>query len=395
MDIPERVRWLSQAPQVLEIWQYLDEVLADILSEAIAIQQIPAPTFRELVRANHVLSRFGACNLVDTGIDALNNAYGRLPGADPGAPALLVSAHTDTVFGEGVDLRVNRTEDGRVYGPGLGDNSLGVAGLIALADILRQFRIQPDMDVWFLANSREEGLGDLGGIRAFYEAHGASLGSAIVLEGLALGQIYTAGIAVRRLHIQCHAGGGHSWQHFGRPSAIHSLVRLGARLTELEVPAHPRTTFNIGLIQGGQSINSLAAQAGFHLDLRSEAADSLAALEAQVMDIVAEFQAREPVRFEVEVVGDRPAGSIPTGHDLVQTAQAVLHTLEITPNFKTGSTDANLLLSRGLPTVTIGLTRGDNAHRIDEFIEVAPLRTGMQQLILLALALSGWQPETS
>ncbi len=393
MDIPEHIRRLSQAPLVLEIWQYLDEVLADILAEAILIQQIPAPTFRELVRANHVLSRFGACNLADTGIDALNNAYGRMPGLDSSAPALLISAHTDTVFGEGVDLKVNRTEDGRIHGPGLGDNSLGVAGLIALADILRQFRIQPRMDIWFLANSREEGLGDLGGIRAFYEAHCAHLGSAVVLEGLALGQIYTSGIAVRRLHIQCHAEGGHSWQHFGRPSAIHSLVRLGARLTALEVPRTPRTTFNIGLIQGGQSINSLAAEAGFHLDMRSETSDALATLEAQVMDILAECRASEPVEFEVTVVGDRPAGSVSIDHDLVRTAQAVLHSLDITPSFKTGSTDANLLLSRGLPTVTIGLTRGDNAHRLDEYIEVEPLRVGLQQIILLALALSGWQPE--
>lgn len=113
------------------------------------------------------------------------------------------------------------------------------------------------------------------------------------------------------------------------------------------------------------------------------------------MDILAECQASEPVEFEVTVVGDRPAGSVSIDHDLVRTAQAVLHSLDITPSFKTGSTDANLLLSRGLPTVTIGLTRGDNAHRLDEYIEVEPLRTGLQQIILLTLALSGWQPEAS
>jgi tripeptide aminopeptidase len=392
MTIEEHIRQLTGTAEVQKIWQYVEDVLGDILAEAVLVQQIPAPTFHELVRANHVLSRLGSCGLVDTGLDSLNNAFGRLPGSDPTAHALLFSAHTDTVFGEDTDLTIHR-DDGRIHGPGIGDNSVGVAGLIALADIIRQFSIQPRRDIWFVANSREEGLGDLGGIKAFYEAHAGQIGQAVVVEGMALGQIYHAGIAVRRLHVVCTAEGGHSWQHFGRPSAIHSLLRLGARLTELQVPKSPRTTFNIGLISGGHSVNSLATEASFYLDLRSEDAATLTSLEAEVMGIIDDFRAQEVPQFEVTVVGDRPAGAIARDHALTRTAAAAIETVGLTPSFRSGSTDANLLLARGVPTVTIGLTRGDNSHRTDEYIQIDPLRLGMRQLVLLALALSEWEPQ--
>lgn len=389
MDMPQRVRHLSQSTALG--WSYVQEVLADIIAETVLIQQIPAPTFHELVRANHVLSRLGACDLVGVGIDGVNNAYGRLPGSDPDAPALLVCAHTDTVFRADTDLTLRREEGGRICGPGIGDNSAGIAAMIALADILRQFRARPRRDIWFVATSREEGLGDLGGIRAFYERRRARLGLAINVEGMAFGRVYHAGIAARRLHVVCRADGGHSWHQFGQPSAIHGLVRAAARLTELTPPTRPRTTYNIGLIEGGHSINSLATEASFYLDLRSEDPAALAALEREVMALIA-AAGDEGLRFSVEVVGDRPAGAIPPEHELVQAAIAALETVGVKPITQAGSTDANFLLAQGVPTVTIGVVRGGNAHRPDEYIETATLADGMKQLILLALAAAEWTP---
>jgi len=366
--------------------------MEDILAEAIQIQQIHAPTFHELARANHALSRFGNLGLEDTTIDAVYNTSGRLRGSNPESPALLISAHTDTVFTSDTDLTVRR-EKGRVYGPGLGDNSLGVAALIALADTLRQFHINPPADIWFLANSREEGLGDLGGIRAFYERHGKELGTAIVLEGMALGQVYHAGIAVRRLRIICQAEGGHSWQRFGEPNAIHTLVQIGAQVAKLQPPPTPKTTFNIGLIDGGHSVNSLATEASFYLDLRSQETAALADLEGQVMAIVRHFEATDSVAITVDVVGDRPAGTIDRTHPLVRAAEVALQTVGIQPSFEASSTDANLLLANGIPAVTIGITRGSHAHRPDEYIETGPIAAGLRQVLLLTLAASGWEPE--
>ncbi len=274
-----------------------------------------------------------------------------------------------------------------VYGPGLGDNSLGVAALLTLLDIFSQQYIQPTADIWFVANSREEGLGNLDGIRAVWDMLKSRLGAAIVIEGMALGHIYHAGIAVRRLHITCQAPGGHSWLHFGNPSAIHGLVDAGARILALTPPEHPRTTYNIGLINGGHSINSLAMNADLYLDMRSESSEVLAHFEQQVRDAVNETS-RSGLEFAVDVVGDRPSGQIPITHPLVQLAAAALKLTGHVPQFETGSTDANVLLSNGLPTVTVGISYGGHAHRLDEFIETGPIASGIWQLLLLTLAVA-------
>lgn len=357
-----------------------------LLSDAITIQQIPAPTFAEERRASFVAAQFERAGLADVGRDALHNVYGRWPGDASGAPALLICAHTDTVFPAEADLSVRRDEQ-CVYGPGLGDNSLGVAGLLGLIELWRHAGYRPGADVWLVANTREEGLGNLGGIRAVWDRLAARLGAAIVLEGMALGRIYHAGIAVRRLHVICTAPGGHSWTHFGQPSAIHELVAAGARIITLQPEPRPRTTYNIGLISGGQSVNSLASRAELYLDLRSEDPDELAALEQQVRTLLRPEHA-QTVRFEVNIVGDRPSGQIPTGHPLVQLAAAALRAIGCRARYETGSTDANALLANGLPTVTVGLTTGGHAHRQDEYIDIEPLGAGMWHVALLATAVA-------
>lgn len=370
----------SPAAQVMEAALDIDALLED----AIAIQQIPAPTFSEATRAAYIAQRFSAAGLSDIARDDVENVYGRWSGRRPDAPALLISAHTDTVFPQDADLTIRHDDhDQRIYGPGLGDNSLGVAGLLGLLRLWAAADFRPDGDVWLVANTREEGLGNLDGIRAVWKRLGSRLGAGIVLEGMALGRIYHAGIAVRRLHITCRTGGGHSWTHFGQPSAIHELIAAGARMIALSPPRRPRTTYNIGLISGGQSVNSLASHAELYLDLRSEDPTALAALEASIREIVTGAM-RPSVAFEVAVVGDRPSGRIPIEHPLVQLAAAALHAAGHKARFETGSTDANALLACGLPAVTVGLTTGGNSHRPDEYINLEPLRSGMWQIALLA-----------
>ncbi len=354
-----------------------------IVTDALAIQQIPAPTFHEEARAHWVAERFRQAALEDIHIDALYNVYGRWAGTHPNMPSLLVSAHTDTVFPPETDLRV-RYRGSRIYGPGLGDNSLGVAGLLGLLRALQEHRLRPRADLWLVANSREEGLGDLGGIRAVWHKLRARLGAAIVVEGLAFRHIYHAGIAVRRLRITCTAPGGHSWLHFGRPSALHGLITLGARILALQPPHTPRTTYNIGLMQGGHSVNSLAAFAEMYLDLRSEDPKTLAALEAQVRQAIAQTQS-EKLRFETQTVGDRPAGRLSVEHPLVKLAAAVLQLDDCQPAYASGSTDANIFLAHGLPAITVGISYGGNAHRLDEYIETTPIADGVWHLIALTL----------
>lgn len=392
MDLEKRVAFLRDHPAIKQIWKYLDQNLPDILASAVGIQQVPAPTFNELTRANHVLRSLEDCQLQDTQIDARYNVYGQLPGQDPTRPALLLSAHTDTVFPQETDLSVTHEGNEVIRGPGLGDNSLGVAAVIAVANLMRQLKIRPPRPIWFLANSCEEGLGDLNGIRGFYDTHGDQLGRAIVLEGLALGRIFHEGIAVKRLHVRCFADGGHSWQHFGKPTAIHHLLLLGAKIVQLDVPRDPRTTYNVGLISGGRSVNTLASEADFFLDMRSEDPGELANLESRVRALISETNKVDGISTSIEVVGDRPAGKLPKEHELVRGAAAALAAVGIDGHYETGSTDANLLLAKGLPTVTLGLTTGGNAHRLDEYINTTPFILGLRQVVLLTLAAADWTP---
>lgn len=365
-------------------WQSLPELAGWTVEQAVAIQQIPAPTFYERLRADYVAGQFRALGLQDIHTDEMYNVFGLLPGSKPGKPGLMISAHTDTIFPPDTDLTVRR-EPSVIYGPGLGDNSAGVAGLLALACYLKEQAITPRCDLWFVATTREEGLGDLGGMRAAFAHVRDRVDSVINLEGLAFGHIYHAGISVRRLHITAAVPGGHSWLHFGRPSAVHTIVTLGAKIAALEPVTSPRTTFNIGMIEGGDAINAIATHAGLWLDMRSEDRDTLAALEAQVMAAVDSLQAAD-VTFNIEVVGDRPAGGIPTDHPLVEGALAALARVGVRGVLETGSTDANVPLSLGVPAVTIGLTRGGNAHRLDEYMETEPVELGLRQLIVLVLA---------
>jgi acetylornithine deacetylase/succinyl-diaminopimelate desuccinylase-like protein len=348
-----------------------------VLDMACQIQQIPAPTFAEGARAAFVRDRFAAQGLAEVELDDVGNVYACRPGQGTAAP-LLISAHTDTVFPAGTPLTLERSPE-RIAGPGIGDNSLGVAGLFGVLWALGSDPLPGDL--YLVANVGEEGLGDLRGMRRAVDRLGEQVSATIVLEGMALGHIYHSAIGVRRYRLSAHTEGGHSWLHFGRPSAIHSLVRLGAKITDLVVPLAPRTTFNIGTIQGGTSINTIAREATFDLDLRSEAPALLEALVTRVEGLVAAFNTPE-VRIEASVIGDRPAGSIPRDHPLVQLAARSLEEAGVSGyTFETGSTDANVPLSRGLACVCLGLTRGANSHRPDEYIETRDLDKGLASVV--------------
>lgn len=367
-------------------WGDLSKLAAWVVDQSIAIQQVPAPTFDETERAKLVARQFRALGLAHVDADEVDNVYGLLPGSDPSAPALMLSAHTDTIFDANTDLTIRREGD-LIFGPGLGDNSIGVAGMLGVAHWFRERAVTPPRDIWFVATTREEGLGDLGGIKAAFERLRNRVQYVINLEGLAYGHIYHAGIAVRRLKISMTAPGGHSWLHYGRTSAVHSMVQLASRLSALQPPSNPRTTLNIGFIEGGQAINAIARTASLWLDLRSEDTTTLKAFETLVQREIAAAQLPD-LDIEVDVVGDRPAGQIPGDHPLVEAALATLEQQGVRGSLENGSTDANIPLSFGCPAVTIGITRGGNAHRLDEYIEMRPVADGMKQLLTLVLAAS-------
>ena len=367
----------------------MNDLSARILNLAIDIQKIPAPTFHEFDRAKFVHLRFQQEGLADVKMDDAGNVYARLGGSSRGK-ALVVSAHLDTVFPSNVDLHFQREQD-RIIAPGIGDNSLGVAGLFGLLWALRESNLTLPGDLWLVANVCEEGLGNLGGIRGVMEHFRSrmdhsespfSLLGYIVLEGMAFGKIYHKGLGVRRYRVTIHTQGGHSWIDYGQPSAIHELTALSTRIAAIEPSREPRTTLNIGIISGGSSVNTIAATAMLELDLRSEGSESLELLATQVEKII--LSARKPgVMVEMEIIGQRPFGELPAEHPMVRLAQECLRGVGVEPRLDSGSTDANLPLSLHIPAITIGLTTGGKAHTVHEFINLAPLEKGIEQLLQL------------
>jgi tripeptide aminopeptidase len=350
------------------------------LDLAVNIQQIPAPTFAEQQRANFILDQFLRAGLEDVCMDSTGNVYACFPGSGNARP-LIVSAHIDTVFLAGTNLSVNRTED-KIFGPGIGDNSLGVAGLFGLVWALGEKQASLPGDLWLVANVCEEGLGDLAGMRAVVNRFGGQVSAYIVLEGMALGQIYHRGLGVQRYRIETQTTGGHSWVDHGRPSAIHELADLIGQLTNLKLPEHPRTTLNVGVISGGTTVNTIAARAHLELDLRSESTDELSDLTQRVEARVAEAN-RPDVAVTAHVIGSRPAGKLAPNHSLVKLARNALRQVGIEAHLGVGSTDANIPLSLGYPAICIGLTQGGGAHTVDEYVLTRPLERGLQQLLLI------------
>ena len=258
----------------------------------------------------------------------------------------------------------------------------------------------PPVDLWFVANVGEEGNGDLRGMRAAFDRltadNPAAVGAAIVLEGMGLSRVVHQALASRRYRIHVTAPGGHSWSDFGTASAVHVLAQLASDITHLRPPKSPRTTFNIGLVEGGTSINTIAQHATLELDLRSEQPDALETTVRDVQAILARYQSmrwqQAGVTVTSTVIGDRPGGAIADNHPLVHAAIASLQAVRVKPqlSMRISSTDANIPLSRGIPAVCIGITEGGNAHRTDEWIATPPIESGLRHLLGFTTWAAGW-----
>jgi tripeptide aminopeptidase len=356
----------------------IPEIIDSALEIACQIQQIPGPTFHEDRRADFVASKFQANGLDEILRDAAGNLLGRLRGAHVDSRPLILTAHMDSVFPEAFPLTLQR-EKGRICGPGIGDNCLGLAGLISLPVYLNCLNIIPEGDVWLIATTGEEGLGNLRGIRAVVERFGSTPLGYCSIEGMGLGNILHRALGVERYRVLARTRGGHSWVDFGTPSAIHELARLATRLSGLRLPAKPRSTINIGRFEGGTSVNTIADQAWMEVDLRSETAPGLAEISGAFNQIVT--NSRKPnVEILVDRIGVRPPGELPRNHHFVRLSAQAISAQNLLPRYEIASTEANYPLSQGYPALTLGLTIGDRAHSAQEYIETAPVQKGMSQL---------------
>ena len=359
-----------------------------VIDLAMEIQQIPAPTFEEAQRAEYVRDLFVRAALTDVSVDASGNVFACLR-SNGNAKPLIVSAHLDTVFTRETNLQARR-ENEKVYGPGIGDNSLGVAALFGLIWMLGERDITASGDLWFVANVCEEGLGDLKGMKAVVDRFGSDVLAYLVLEGLALGHVYHRAVGVRRYRVTARTSGGHSWSDYGKPSAVHELSKLVVQLAALTLPSQPRTTMNVGRISGGTSVNVIASEAMLDLDLRSEGQESLASLVSAAEKLIHHAN-RSNVSVEAEVIGQRPAGEMDAYHPLVKLAKDCLREQGLDAVLTTGSTDANIPLSKGYPAIVLGVSTGGGAHTVQEYINTAPVEKGMEQLVRFVEGVIGKQ----
>jgi len=367
-----------------------------ILDEQVALSEIPAPPFKEAARAEAVRQRFVAAGLADVRVDAIGNVLGVRRGRSA-RPHVVISAHLDTVFPEGTDVRVTRT--GPVLkGPGIGDDARGLAVLIAVAKALSSPSVPLAGTVTFVATVGEEGLGDIRGARHLVEKELAGTIDAFVsIDGVGL-DVTNVGVGSRRYKVSFAGPGGHSYGAFGTANPIHALGRAVAAVSELTVPASPRTTFNVGRIGGGTSVNSIPFEAWFEVDLRSSDAAALAALDARFKTLVDHAVVAENARWNkpgqvsatLTIVGDRPAGATAESAAIVHAARSATAAIGERLTLREGSTDANAAMYKGIPAITIdGGGSGSGAHALDERFDSTDSWKGTVRVFLLTLLLAG------
>lgn len=387
-----KVQALLALPEVRAAMQRIDSMIEAVVADTIRITEVEAPPFMEDERAALVAEMMRSIGLDGVHVDAAKNAVGILPAAGEHArqgEALLLAAHIDTVFPAGTDVKVRREGD-ILRAPGAGDNSSSVAAMLGVARLLLEGGFELPREVIFSGDAGEEGLGDLSGMKALMKTYGQRVRHVLPVDG-GVGAVIHAGVGSRRLRVTTHSPGGHSYGAFGVPSAIHALGRMIAGIADIEVPKRPKTTYTVGVIGGGTSVNTIAGEAHMLVDMRSESADELARLEHKVRRAIDDGAKRGEVTYDIEVVGDRPAGSIPLESELPQMILAVNRALGIASYAEASSTDANVPLGMGIPAVTIGIKSGGDAHRATDYVEISSFAPGMKAVLLSILMAVGYK----
>lgn len=379
--------------------EYIKEEDPATTQDTLNMCQIPAPSYKEEKKAEYIRERFREIGLRDVRIDAVGNVLGIWPGTGEG-PSVMLAAHTDTVFPEGTDLSI-RKEGNRYYCPGINDDTHAVAEMIAVAKAMIHADLHTKGDLIFCANVCEEGLGDLKGIKYIFNNDNNIDAFVSVDNPVTGGVVYTA-TGSRRYKVTFTGNGGHSFADFGLPNPIHAMGRAIAKISDFKAPELPKTTFNVGVIEGGTSVNTISASAGMLMDIRSDSDEELERLTEEFMNAVesaveeenARWDADKPqVKADIEVKGVRPAGTQEPDCPIVKAAFDAARMLGIEPELRgESSTDANIPISMGIPAITVG--RGGNeggVHTVHEWFEPVESWLGPQRDLLLILLLAGYE----
>jgi acetylornithine deacetylase/succinyl-diaminopimelate desuccinylase-like protein len=379
----------------------LDRDYDRFVTELIALTEIAAPPFKEAKRATVFAEHFRTLGLRDVAIDSEGNVVGLRPGTDPKLPYILVSAHLDTVFPEGTKVTVRR-EGSKLHAPGVGDDTRGLATMLAYIRALDAAKIRTRRGILFVGTVGEEGLGDLRGARFLLtrSSYKERIAGFFSLDGDDPARVTHRAVGSRRYRVTFKGPGGHSYGAFGIVNPMAAMANAIAELYRLPVPVSPKTTYSASVTGGGTSVNAIPSEVFVEIDMRSEDSASLADLDRRFLAVVqgavdAENKARSTlagsVSFEAKLLGERPAGATPADAPIVRAAQGAAIAMGLKPVLAAASTDANVAMSLGVPAVTIGYGGvGGRSHSLDEFVDVAKPESlkGMKVGLLATLAMA-------
>ena len=390
---------LTSSPHVARALRFFETDAESITQEHIRICSIPATPFAEQERAEYLRQKFTDLGLTEVEIDAEGNCLGLIEGSSR-SPLLVVSAHLDTVFSKNTDFTVTR-RDNKLFAPGIADDGCGLAALIALAQVIRLEQIPIKGSILFVGTVGEEGEGNLRGVRYLFTRGrwAAKVDAFLSFDGPGLDRITNRALGSRRYRVGIVGPGGHSWGDFGLPNPVHALGRAISRLAAYPAPKEPRTTFNVGRIDGGTSINAIPSHASMEVDLRSAAEAELQRLDAffrrSMKDAVDEEngkrRAGDPLlKLNLDLIGERPTGETPSDSPLVELAIEATRMMGVLPRLDQSSTDSNLPISLGIPAITLGA--GGNSgfsHTLDEWYSPRDRDQGLKRGLLVILGMIG------
>jgi acetylornithine deacetylase/succinyl-diaminopimelate desuccinylase-like protein len=358
-----------------------------LLANLIILSEIPAPTFEEAKRIKLLLQRMLECGLQNVSTDEAGNGVGIIQGKNPDRNILLV-AHADSVYSEKTDHSLSVRTD-KIIGPGVADNSLGMAALASLPNLLETLGIQLDSNIVLLGSTKGLGRGNLDGLRFFMDNNRLPFEAGICIEGAQLGRLsYTAEGMFRGL-IACTLPEEFEWQRVGESSAIIPLNDVINRMLEIPIPRRPKTSIVFGAVRGGKSYNVMATQSSLRFEVRSESSELVQQIRERINDTVADVASKYNAKIEFEIVSSREPGGIDVSHPLVKNCRLIMERLNLKPKIFPSMSEVSELIGQGLPAVTLGLTEAANLHDLNETIRIQPIYKGIAQLLAVLLAIDG------
>jgi len=400
----QEVAHLCSLPEIRSAFTWFRAQEPQFAHWQLELARIPAPPFGESARAQWLADKFCELGLQAVHTDEVGNVFGTHAGYGQGHVSL--SAHLDTVFPAGTPLNI-RQQGSRLYGPGVSDNGAGVTAMLAIVAVVRALGIRHALPILFIGNVGEEGEGDLRGMRHIFSQPRwkDQIHYSLVLDGAGADTVVAEALGSRRFEVIVRGPGGHSWSDFGAPNPIVVLARAVQAFAQTPVPAMPKTTFNVGVIRGGTSVNSIPESASMRVDVRSTSMAEMERLESalrQALDQAVEEEVRTTetriasrrrpygLSYEVVVIGNRPAGELHSNARILQVIRAVDAQLGNAAQVQRASTDANIPLSLGLEAIAIGGGgAGGGAHTLQEWFDCGGRELGLKRILLTLLGLAG------